>query len=96
MVIIEGDELLATIEIDLKQELMTENLNQLSAFMTETQTVKFLGGTVSINKSESLLDEYQLEAYAKYPASSNFCSDGSGTGGPTMADDANCLTYALP
>jgi hypothetical protein len=69
-------------------------MTSLANLSTTEGSFSFLGGEVIVNRSEDLLDDYQLEAYAKNPSSAPTCADGSMSSGPTMADDNVCFTYS--
>ena len=95
IVVFEGSELIRSMERDLKSEEVSEDLKSLIHSLEKSDSFLFLRGSVTVNRTDDLLDEYQLEAYAKYPTSSNPCYGGGFTSGPTMADDSACLTYSI-
>jgi hypothetical protein len=94
--VFEGSELISTIEKDLKLDDLSENLAILNSNLSTNDVIQIMDGTLSITLTSNILDEYQLEAYAKYPSSTGICAVG---GGPTgsdnpLSDDNNCITYA--
>jgi hypothetical protein len=95
VIVLKGKKLIQAIERDLKSDSLSENMLLLSNLLSSEGIFNLLGGEVTVNRGEKLLDEFQLEAYAKNPSSSGMCADGTTqTSGPTMADDSMCLMYA--
>lgn len=96
IIVFHGERLIKVIQNELKKDLMTDNLKELVRLVNSHESFDFLNGKVTVNRTDDLLDEYQLEAYAKLPSSTNICAIGGGnTGGANLADDNNCITYSI-
>jgi hypothetical protein len=91
VVVFEGEKLITTMLCDLKKEFMTESVSLLMEQIKNQESFNLLAGKVTLNRTDDILDEYQLQAYAKEPSSTANCPGGAVfANGPTMADDGSC------